>query len=352
MQVNSQSTMVKSIALFNHKGGVGKTTTAFSLGWALAEAGHKVLLVDLDSQCSLTGWILGGEILDHGLDEFYESRANLTIKSVVRQIMDSVSVEDILRHETGRLYPTRQANLYLMPGSLTIADLDPQISIALKAADGIPVLKRVPGALPGFIRRFTERERFDFVVFDLSPSVGGLNEIMLMSSDYFIVPTSPDYFCMQAVTSLAARFDDWHREIDAFKKAAKTALTFALTNCPQCLGAILQNGRSSAYSRWNHEICKAFAGKLLPKLKEIDCNVAVDGEAASHEACVFVHLPESHTLMDISWQLSKPPSALTDQDLSAACRLDGILHLLKNDRDAYREAFKRLIGVLGTNITQ
>jgi chromosome partitioning protein len=40
--------MTKTICLFNHKGGVSKTTTTFNLGWALARLGKKVLLVDLD----------------------------------------------------------------------------------------------------------------------------------------------------------------------------------------------------------------------------------------------------------------------------------------------------------------
>ena len=51
--------MSKSICLFNHKGGVSKTTTTFNLGWSLAALEKKVLIVDLDSQCNLTGLVLG-----------------------------------------------------------------------------------------------------------------------------------------------------------------------------------------------------------------------------------------------------------------------------------------------------
>ncbi|WP_368389309.1 ParA family protein [Mesorhizobium sp. LMG 17147] len=49
----------RQIALFNHKGGVSKTTTAFNLGWMLAEKRQRVLLVDCDPQCNLTGMFLG-----------------------------------------------------------------------------------------------------------------------------------------------------------------------------------------------------------------------------------------------------------------------------------------------------
>lgn len=58
--------MVKKIALFNHKGGVSKTTTTFNLGWKLAEKGKKVIIVDADPQCNLTGMVLGYK----GLNEF------------------------------------------------------------------------------------------------------------------------------------------------------------------------------------------------------------------------------------------------------------------------------------------
>ena len=58
--------MAKRLVLFNHKGGVSKTTTVYNLGWMLAEQGRQVLLVDADPQCNLSSLILGD-----GFDAYY-----------------------------------------------------------------------------------------------------------------------------------------------------------------------------------------------------------------------------------------------------------------------------------------
>lgn len=52
---------MRVISLFNHKGGVSKTTTTFNLGWTLAELGFKTLVVDADPQCNLTSLVMGYE---------------------------------------------------------------------------------------------------------------------------------------------------------------------------------------------------------------------------------------------------------------------------------------------------
>ncbi len=70
--------MAKRIALFNHKGGVSKTTTTFNLGWMLADRGKTLVMVDADAQCNLTGMVLGyGGRTE--LDEFYERESGRNV---------------------------------------------------------------------------------------------------------------------------------------------------------------------------------------------------------------------------------------------------------------------------------
>ena len=61
---------MKIISLFNHKGGVSKTTTTFNMGWMLANLGYKVLIVDADPQCNLTALALGYSTTDD-FDKIY-----------------------------------------------------------------------------------------------------------------------------------------------------------------------------------------------------------------------------------------------------------------------------------------
>ncbi|NEO61209.1 MAG: ParA family protein, partial [Moorea sp. SIO4G2] len=68
--------MVHKIALFNHKGGVSKTTTTFNLGWMLASKGKRVILVDTDPQCNLTGMVLGFSTKKE-LEEAYKTNQHI-----------------------------------------------------------------------------------------------------------------------------------------------------------------------------------------------------------------------------------------------------------------------------------
>src|ERR1035438_6352487 len=62
-----------------------------------------------------------------------------------------------------------------------------------------------------------EENKIDAVIIDMSPSVGSLNQCFLIGSDYFIVPTSPDYYCNQAISSLARVLPRWNSGVDYFR---------------------------------------------------------------------------------------------------------------------------------------
>ena len=136
--------MVQKIALFNHKGGVSKTTTAFNLGWMLASKGKRVILVDTDPQCNLTGMVLGEETEDDEarIQEIYNTHSNIktglapAFESQPRAI-EAVDCLPILGQE----------GLFLLPGHVGFAEYEVTLGIAQELSGSIQALKNLPGSI-------------------------------------------------------------------------------------------------------------------------------------------------------------------------------------------------------------
>lgn len=348
--------MPTSICLFNHKGGVSKTTTTFNLGWSLAVLGKKVLMVDLDSQCNLTGLVLGfGAVDDDKMDAFYASRDNLTLKPIVEALINGISPSDFMKNDQGSPLKTIHENLFLLPGHLDISDLDSQISVSLKIASGIPATRNIPGNLPLLLQQIAADVSADYVIYDLSPNVGGLNEVILMSSDYFIVPTSPDYFCLQAISSLEKNIGKWHKEIKRFVEDNNfNGATFPIPNNPKFLGAIQQRYRprndkpSVSFQTWIDKIRIAIGKKLVPSLEKIGCTLNTTSikdvlKGTELEPYDLAHVPDFNSLIAISQQVSKPVFALTDEEIKTVGKVFGHAEqTMINSRNNFLKIFSEL----------
>ena len=348
--------MAKSICLFNHKGGVSKTTTTFNLGWTLADKGKKVLIVDLDSQCNLTGLVLGFDAAtEENMEKFYASRDNLTMKPVVTALITGKSPEEFNRTENGSLYQTGNPNLFLLSGHLDVSELDSQISVALRIAAGVPATRNIPGNLPKILQDIADKNGIDYVIYDLSPTIGGLNEVILMSSDYFIVPTSPDFFCYQAVNSLEKNIKKWHREIERFIEDNRfEKRTYPIRNNPQFLGVIQQRYRprygkpGTSFQAWIDKIRVAINSKLIPVLTEINCTISQETiknilEGSGLEPYDLAYISDFNSLIAISQQLSKPIFALTDNDIHNTGKVFGFAQdTMQQSRDNFAKTFNEL----------
>lgn len=353
---HKETSVAKSICLFNHKGGVSKTTTTFNLGWSLADLGKKVLIVDLDSQCNLTGLVLGFSAVDEDhMESFYLNREQLTLQPIVHALIDGITPDSFMQSNKAIVLKTAKDNLYLLPGHLDISDLDSQISVSLKIAAGIPATKNIPGGLPKVLQLIADKMGADYVLYDLSPNVGGLNEVMLMSSDFFIVPTSPDYFCLQAINSLAKNITKWHEEINAFRKTNNFEdRLFPIKNSPKFLGAIQQRYRprnekpSVSFQNWIDKIRLAINQRLVPDLQKIGCTISeeeIKTSLAGTELLPYdlAHIADFNSLIAISQQLSKPIFALTDDEIKRVGKVFGHAeNTMIESRNNFANIFKSL----------
>lgn len=348
--------MSKTISLFNQKGGVSKTTTSFNLGWILADKGFRVLLVDLDPQCNLTGLVLSYSAIDDDkMSAFYESRSNLTMKPIVSALIDGVPPEQFIEQDKGNVLKTAHENLFLLPGHLDASDLDSQISVSLKIASGVPATRNIPASLPKTLQLLSGKVGADYVIYDLSPSIGGMNEVMLMSSDYFIVPTSPDYFCLQAVSSLEKTIVKWHEELEMFKKInGFTGKSYPIKNSPQFLGAIQQRYRpryekpGKSFQNWIDQIRDAINTKMIPALTGINCAIPEQKFKKVLKGSGLVpydlaHIADFNSLIAISQQLSKPVFALSNEEIRETGKVFGYASTtMEESRDKFLAVFEGL----------
>lgn len=161
------------IAMCNQKGGVGKTTTTINLGAALAEAGRRVLIVDMDPQGSLS---IGLGVRPEEL----ERRA-----TVYDVLMDS------------EVHPARSAIATTSVTGLDILPADIKLSAAeLRLAGEVAREFALDRALQ------VVRPDYDFILIDCQPSLGLLTVNALTASDGVLIPMECEYFALRGVAML------------------------------------------------------------------------------------------------------------------------------------------------------
>ncbi|GAG34092.1 unnamed protein product, partial [marine sediment metagenome] len=159
--------MARVIAIANQKGGVGKTTTAISLGAALSELGARVLLVDMDSQGTLS--IALGV---HGIDK--------TVYDVLRDL--ELSMEDILVPTVTKC-DLAPSNIHLAGAEVELIN-EPGREFILKAK--LASLQRL----------------YDYILLDCPPSLGVLTLNALTAADEVLIPVQAHYLAFRGMQLL------------------------------------------------------------------------------------------------------------------------------------------------------
>jgi chromosome partitioning protein len=339
--------MAPIVSLFNHKGGVSKTTTAFNLGWAMAERGKKVLIVDGDPQCNLTGTVLGFDgVADFAA--FYKANPNANISDCLSPIFKGAGTP----LQPADITATTNANLFLLAGNIELAESETQIAVALSTSAAIPALQNIPGSICALLRLTAKKHDLDAVIVDMSPSVGALNECFLMGSDFFIVPTSPDYYCNQAISSLARVLPRWNAEVAQFR-SPKLLYPFP-TEPPKFCGIISQRYRprlgnpARSFQEWIDIIKATVLKEFVPSLTPQGMCITVAEFNASAPADTpynLANIADFNSLIAQSQKNSTPIFALSDVQLE---QVGIILETMKKSRDNFATTFDTLANSVET----
>jgi cellulose biosynthesis protein BcsQ len=338
--------MVKKIALFNHKGGVSKTTTTFNLGWMLASKGKRVILVDSDPQCNLTGMVLGeqSENDEERIQEIYNAASN--IKAGLAPAFESQP----RAIEAANCIPVQgQDNLFLLPGHIGFAEYEVTLGIAQELSGSIQALKNLPGSINDLLEKTAVKLNADYILIDMSPSLGSINQNILMISDFFLVPTTADFFSVMAIDSLAKvlpRWHSWAKSANSLQILKEANYPFPNSN-PRFLGIIIQNYRiksgkeTAAFQTWIRKIEEAVVSKLIPNLKNSDMMLSESAyqEQGMRDSLCLTKIPDFNSLIAMSQQHQTPVYALTNRQLKQS---GVVLENTKNKQEEFKQTFSDL----------
>lgn len=183
---------MKTLAIWNKKGGVAKTTTTIHLSAYLAKRGFKVLAIDFDPQCNLSE--------GYGIDDY------------------SYNVEKLLNGESGLKLKNKLKNLYILAGSETLNT---------KVYD-LKLLKNRIETLAKIVKKNLSID-FDYVIIDCNPSdildqtndkgkvIPKLNQMAIYAADYIAIPLEAEEFSVNGLKKLVKNVigfrDKYHSEL-------------------------------------------------------------------------------------------------------------------------------------------
>jgi len=187
----------KSICIANYKGGVGKTTITTLLGYYLAHKGNKVLLIDIDPQCSLS--------LAVGFEPATVNKTDFTIYHLVTpnkwHNIKKVKFEQYI-DTVPDIYAPK--SLKVIKGAFNIDELDIEITRAIVENEGTDDM------LFGYCRNMINNfEEFDYVLVDCPPNKMYLTQAMLRACSYYLTVTIPDKISVYGMPRLLR----WVKEI-------------------------------------------------------------------------------------------------------------------------------------------
>ncbi len=336
--------MSKRIVMFNHKGGVSKTTSVYNLGWMLSKT-NRVLIVDADPQCNLTSLILGDNFEKYYLDN--DTREQ-NIKDGVKVAFEG---KPIPISNISCIAPERAPNLFLLAGHANLSEYESSLSFALTSSGSISTLQNLPGAFAELLRLTEDKYKIDYTLIDLNPSLSAINQNFFIISNGAIVPTNPDPFSIMALNTLRNILPKWYEwktsMIESFEEAAYPLPV----GIPYFLGTIIQRfnirkGKAAKPYKNNIDEIKNITQKdlyqslnnasmVLPLERYEEANIRQENGFCLQEISDF------QSLLPRSYEAGVPVFDLTDDELNAT---GPVLKQLQEKRNIFYTLFEAFVG--------
>ncbi|WP_169977646.1 ParA family protein [Tautonia rosea] len=239
--------MARLIAVFNNKGGVGKTVLTWNIADTLARNGRRVLLIDFDPQCNLSIAVLGeGDFVSRLPTQ--NAPYGTTLRAYLQRFLQNTGGEELFLHRG----PGTHRNVQLLAGDFWLNVYADSLNVGADLLSGTGLAKYV--VLRNIVREAEEKagHEFDYAIIDLPPSFGALVRATFYSSDYFIVPCTSDNFsvyCVGLIGHMIPNFvQDWQTGLSRFKSNNPHYTDFDELGRPAFAGWIF-NGFDTARER-------------------------------------------------------------------------------------------------------
>jgi chromosome partitioning protein len=312
-----------SVALFNNKGGVGKTTLTYHLAHMMQRLGRRVLAVDLDPQSNLTAAFLDEDDLQILWDEpespawfepqgrllslpRYVSRHPGTVASAVRPIMEGMG--DVEHFDPVQIID----GLWLVPGDLDLSSFEDRLSDAWpRGFTGTDIAAiRTTTAFHRIIARAAEQVNADVVLIDVGPNLGAINRSALLAADAVLMPLAADLFSLRGLRNLGPTLREWRlswqqlvlpkvRDDISAPRGVMSPLGYVIMQPTMRLDRPVK-----AYRRWLDRIPSVFASAVLGQ-------VDFDPADRSYEIAT---LKNYQSLMPLAHDARKPMFDLRSAD--------------------------------------
>ncbi len=219
---------MRTVAFFNNKGGVGKTSLVYHLVWMYQHLGLRIVAADLDPQSNLTSMFLPEERLEAVWPEGEHPLSILgTVRPIIRGVGDIAvphiePVTDIglLHADLQRLRESLvphvepvDAEIGLIIGDLGLSLFEDNLSAAWpRCLDGQEAAFRTTSAFYRVLRRAAANQQADIVLIDVGPNLGALNRAALIAAEHVVIPLASDLFSLQGLRNLGPTLRRWREE--------------------------------------------------------------------------------------------------------------------------------------------
>jgi len=301
-----------SIAMFNNKGGVGKTTVLCNMASYLSQKrGKKVLVVDADPQCNTTTYVLDEE---HFISIYFDNN-NFTINDIIMPLKQRGAYIDA---ENIKWINSQGFGFDLIPGSPKLATSEDFLSgdwKDIKASEIRGIRSNMV-----FFDLLNKCAEYDYVFFDMGPSLGAINRAILLACDFFITPMASDIFSILALENIGASLIEWkslfNRTIENLSSDEKVGLDGIDAQCKiKFLGYVFQQYITKT-SNGDRRIVNAYErilSELPTKIQEHLVN-RINGTESGELNYKLGSIPNFYSLVPMSQSSHRPVFSLNNAD--------------------------------------